>query len=110
MKKNTYEAIYAALSTVEFENKDAIMDELNAEIHRADEVKAKKAQEYEAINAVILENLDSTPVTCSELFDAIEHLLPEGTSKGKVQYALTHNFTADVVKRIPGKPNTYCRA
>ena len=54
-------------------------------------------------------NLSDTPVTCGELYDAIESELPEGMTKGKVQYALTHLWQDEIVK-VSGKPNGYKKA
>ena len=108
MKKSSYETIYATLSAINFDNAE-IMEELNHEIHRNDEVKAKKMQEYDALHDVIMANLDNTPITCGELFEAIEDKIPEDITKGRVQYALTHLWK-DEIKTIVGKPNTYCKA
>lgn len=108
MKKSSYETIYAALSAVNFDNEE-IMSELYKEIHRNDEVKAKKAEEYATLHDIIMRGLDVKPQTCGELHEAIKDSLPEGTTRGKVQYALTHLWQDEIVK-IPGKPNTYRRA
>ena len=48
----------------------------------------------------------TAPVTIGELFDFIESELPEGFSKGKVQYAITRLWADEVVK-TEGKVNTY---
>ena len=106
MKKNTMIAIAAALSNVNFENKDAILAELNADINRGAEQKAVKAAEYAAVHDVVIGALSETPVTIAELYDAVRADLPDGFSKGKVQYAVTRLWTDEVVK-IEGNPNTY---
>jgi hypothetical protein len=48
-------------------------------------------------------------VTAAELYEAVEDKLPEGFTKAKVQYALSHYWEADVVKH-EGKVNSYTRA
>lgn len=108
MKKSTYETIYATLSAINFDNPE-VMEELDREIHRNDEVKAKKAQAYDAIHDIIVGALDETPITCGELYESIEDKLPSGVTRGKVQYALTHLWSDEIVK-IEGKPNMYKRA
>jgi acetyltransferase-like isoleucine patch superfamily enzyme len=47
-------------------------------------------------------------VTIGELYDAIEHELPDGFTKGKLQYAMTRLWADDLVK-VEGKVNTYAR-
>ena len=108
MKKSSYETIYATLSAINFDNAE-IMEELDREIHRNDEAKAKKAQSYEALHDVIVGALDETPITCGELYESIEDKLPSGATRGKVQYALTHLWKDEIVT-IVGKPNTYHKA
>ena len=48
-------------------------------------------------------------VTISELFDAVEANLPNGFTKGKLQYAVTRLWKDEIV-RIEGKVNTYRKA
>ena len=88
---------------------ERLIEEINAELKKGAEAKAKNAEAYEAIHTLIVDNLSDTPVTCSELFDAIESELPEGMTKGKVQYALTHLWQDEIVK-VEGKPNGYRKA
>lgn len=108
MKKNTYVAIANILSSVDFENKDAIMEELNVEINRGAEVKATKASEYETAWAIVREVLMSTnqPLTVTEIFEECRKDLPDGFTRGRVQYGMTNTWSDRVVK-IEGKPNTY---
>jgi len=105
MKKISYETIYATLSAINFDNKD-IMDELYKEIHRNDERKAKNAETYDAIHDAVIMGLDVKPQTCAEIYEGIKDKLPEGVTRNKVQYALTHLWQDEIVK-IEGKPNMY---
>lgn len=109
MKKNTMIAIAAALNTVDFENKDAIMAEISAELNKGAEIKAMKNAEYESVKDIILNGLSETPATITELYESIKDALPENFSKSRVQYAVTRLFTDEIVK-IEGKPNTYRKA
>ena len=109
MKKATMNAIIATLNAIDFENKDAIMAELNAEVNRGAEAKAQKWAEYDAVKPVVLDALSDTPVTIAELYDAVRDELPDGFTRGKLQYAVTKLWVDEIVK-IDGKPNTYKKA
>ena len=102
-------AIIATLNAIDFENKDAIMVELNAEVNRGAEAKAQKWAEYDAVKPVVLDALSDTPVTIAELYDTVRDELPDGFTRGKLQYAVTKLWVDEIVK-IDGKPNTYKKA
>ncbi len=108
MKKATLTAIYSYLSDNGFASTE-IMDELRKEITKGDVQKAKNAEAYEALHDVIVGNLTDEPCTVAELWDAIQNDVSEGTTKGKVQYALTHLWQDEIVK-VEGKPNGYRKA
>lgn len=108
MKKTTFEAIKTALTTFGFADEE-ILAELDKEINKGAEAKAKNAEAYDAIHDIVVGTLSDTPVTVAELWDTIEKNVPEGITKGKVQYALTHLWQDEIVK-IEGKPNTYRKA
>ena len=107
MKKNSLSVIYTALKEIDFD--EEILSELEKEINRGADAKAKNAEAYESIHDLVIGSLSDTPVTCADIFDNIESDLPEGMTKGKVQYALTHLWQDEIVK-IEGKPNTYRKA
>ena len=104
MKKASLSAIYSALKGIDFDSE--ILAEVEKELNKGEEKKAKNAEAYEAMHDVIVGALSDTPVTCAELFESIEGDLPEGATKGKVQYALTHLWSDEIVK-TEGKVNTY---
>lgn len=108
MKKATLVAIKNALTDYGYMDSD-VLSELNREITKGDDAKAKNAEAYEAIHDLIMDSLSDTPVTCGELWESIEDSVPDGITKGKVQYALSHLWQDEIVK-IDGKPNTYRRA
>jgi len=83
--------------------------EINAELSKGEAQKAKNAEAYEAIHDIIMENLTDAPCTVAELWEVIEDKVPEGITKNKVQYALTHLWQDEIVK-VEGKPNGYRRA
>ena len=108
MKKNTLIAVFDALKGFGYEDEE-VLAEIAKEINKGAEAKAKNAEAYEAIHDTVIGALTDMPATIAEIYDAIEGELPEGMTKGKVQYALTHLWSDEIVK-IEGKPNTYRRA
>ena len=108
MKKDTLTRIYNTLKDINFINKDEVMAELDKELARSEEAKMKNMKVYESFHDILISNLSDTPATCGEIYDAIAEDLPEGVTKGKVQYALTHLWEDEIVK-IEGKPNAYRR-
>ena len=110
MKKATFEAIKTALTNFGYDNQE-VMDELTKEINKGAEQKAKNAEAYDAIHDIVMDALIAAgvPVTCADVWETIKDEVPEGTTKGKVQYALTHLWQDEIVK-IEGKPNTYRKA
>jgi len=106
MKKATMNAIIATLNAIDFENKDAILAELNAEVNRGAEAKAAKNAEYDAVKDTILGALTETPATIAEIYEAVKDELPHGFTRNKVQYAITRLWM-DEVDKTEGKPNTY---
>jgi len=108
MKKSTYEAIKTALTNFGYDNEE-VLAELTKEINKGAEAKAKNAEAYEAIHDTVIGALTDMPATIAEIYDAIEGELPEGMTKGKVQYALTHLWSDEIVK-VEGKPNGYRKA
>ena len=112
MKKATLENLMTVLETrvsLCDELVQEVMEEVRAELNKGQAQKDKNAEAYESIHALIVDTLSDTPVTCGELWEAIENDVPSGITKGKVQYALTHLWQDEIVK-IAGKPNTYRRA
>ena len=114
MKKTTMNAIVAFIDAMDAQGSatQEVMDaraEIIAELTKGEAQKVKNAEAYDALHDVIVGNLSNTPVTCGELWDAIKDDVPEGTTKGKVQYALTHLWQDEIVK-IEGKPNSYRKA
>ena len=108
MRKVSLSTIYTALTNFGFDNEE-VMDELRKELAKGEVAKAANAKAYEDVKDIVFGALSATPVTVAELFTEIEQDLPEGMTKGKIQYALTHLWQDEIVK-IEGKPNTYRKA
>ena len=86
-----------------------VVAEINAELAK-DEAKAQANRDlYAEAHDIVMEALPTeTPVTITELFNEIADKLPDGFSKGKVQYAVTRMWTDEVMKH-EGKTNSYTR-
>ena len=108
MKKATLSTIYSALLDSGYESTDPIMEEISKELNRGEAEKAKNAELYEQAKAIVLGALSDKPATISEIYDEVASELPDGFSKGKVQYAITRLWADEVVK-TEGKVNAYSR-
>jgi predicted AAA+ superfamily ATPase len=108
MKNATLSTIASVLTTIDFENKDAILAEINKELHRGDAVKAEKAKVYADNWDAVREVLETATegATVSEIFDSLEGKVGSDFTKGKLTYALGHQW-ADFVVKTTGKVNTY---
>lgn len=108
MKKSTLQSLVSYLNGETITNLDEIRDELVAELNKG-EAKAQANRDlYAQAKDIVLNALSDTPVTIGELYDEVKGDLPEGFSKGKVQYAITRLWADEVVK-TEGKVNTYTR-
>lgn len=109
MKKATMQTILSLINTIESPEADAVREELTAELNKDAERKAQNADLYESAKAIVMGELGETPVTIGELYEALKEQLPEGFTKGKLQYAVTRLWTSEI-RKIEGKVNTYCVA
>ena len=109
MKKATMNTIVNYINDNAVEALYEVRDELMAELDKGEAVKAENAKLYDTAKAVVMSELGDTPVTIGELYDAIAGDLPEGFTKGKLQYAVTRLWKDEIV-RIEGKVNTYRKA
>ena len=111
MKKATMQTIVNYINDNAIEALFEVRDELVAELSKGAEAKAQNDALYDTAKAVVMDELGTTDkaVTIGELFDAVEANLPEGFTKGKLQYAVTRLWKDEIV-RIEGKVNTYRKA
>ena len=108
MKKSTMQTIVDYIDSHDLVELFPVKDEITAELAKG-EAKAQANRDlYAEAKDVVLNALSDTPVTIGELYDEIADALPEGFSKGKVQYAITRLWANEVVKTV-GKVNTYTR-
>jgi hypothetical protein len=111
MRKVSLQSLVSFIDSIDApqEIKD-VRDEIVAELSKgAEKAEANRALYAEA-HDVVMEALANVgkPVTIGELYEEIADALPDGFSKGKVQYALTRLWADEVVK-TEGKVNTYSR-
>ena len=108
MKKSTLTTIYDSLKDMDYDPE--ILAELEKELNKGAEEKAQKAEQYEAVKGIVFAELSETPVTISELWDALgEELSAQGFTKGKLQYAMTRLWKDELTK-VEGKVNGYKKA
>lgn len=114
MNLSTLNTVVSALTAIEFEGKDAVMESLQKEIDlavaadaRKVEQKSAKVAEYAEAHDAVMEVLsrESQPLTVSEIWGEIEGKV-EGFTKGKLSYALSRLWVDEVVK-TEGKVNAY---
>lgn len=108
MKKATLMSLVSYLNGENMTNLDEIKAELEAELNRNAEKAAANRELYEAAEAVVMDGLRRAGalVTISELYEEIADELPEGFTRGKLNYALTRMWNDKVVV-VSGSPNTY---
>lgn len=109
MKKTTLKSLVSYLNGEAITNLDEIKAELEAELAKNAGKAEANRKLYEEAREIVLSELGDTPATAGELYEAVADKLPEGFTKAKVQYALTHYWEAYVVKH-EGKVNTYTKA
>ena len=109
MKKATMNTILSLISTIDTPEADEVRAELNAELNRGAEQKAANAALYDAVKSIVMDELGDSTCTIGELWDAVADKLPDGFTKGKLQYAVTRLWI-DELTRVEGKVNAYKRA
>lgn len=108
MKKSTLKSLVAYLNGADITNLDEITAELEAELAKNEEKAQANRDLYAAAREVVLAAMTEAPQSVAEIFAACEENLPDGFSKGKVQYALMNYWTDAVVKiENPYGPNQY---
>ena len=108
MKKASLQSLVSYLNGETVDNIAEIKAEIEAELAKGAEKAQANRDLYASAKDIVIGALSDTPVTIGELYDEIAEDLPEGFSKGKVQYAITRLWADEVVK-TEGKVNTYSR-
>ena len=110
MKKVTMNTILSLIANIDTPEAEEVRAEITAELSKG-EAKAQANRDlYASAHDVVINALAvaTAPVTIGELYEEIKDALPDGFSKGKVQYAITRMW-ADEVTKVEGKVNTYTR-
>ena len=107
MRKVSLQSLVSFIDSIDApqEIKD-VRDEIVAELSKGAEKAQANRDLYAQAHDVVMGALSATPVTIGELYDEIADALPDGFSKGKVQYAITRLWADEVVK-TEGKVNAY---
>lgn len=86
-------------------------EEIAAELAKDEAKAAANRAMYESAREIVLAHMSDVPQTAAEIRDACGTELPESFTRSRVQYALTHYWTADVVKiENPKGANQYRKA
>ena len=109
MKKNTITALYNYFvkndDTIDL---SAVVEDIRTEYEKSAAKASAKMDAYEQAKPIVLSVIANTPLTVKYIFTACENSLPEGFTASKIQYALLHYWTDEVVKIDNGKaPFTY---
>ncbi len=99
MKKSTMMSLVSYLNGETVTNLDEIKAELEAELNK-NAVKAQANRElYAEAHDVVMNGLADAvgPVTVSELYESIADQLPDGFTKGKMQYAMTRYWVDELI-------------
>lgn len=107
MKKSTMQSLVSFLENVP-EMADA-RAELVRELNRGAEKAAANRELYESAREVVLSQLGATTegATLAELVESCGDNLPDGMTKGKVQYALLHYWNDAVSVEQTKNGNVY---
>ena len=108
MKKSSLLSLVSYLNGETVDNIAEIKAEIEAELSKGAEKAQANRDLYASAHDIVIEALRSAtaPVTMGELYEAVADNLPEGMTKGKVQYAVTRLWVDEIVK-TEGKVNTY---
>lgn len=108
MKKATMNTILSLINTIDTPEAEAVRAEITAELNKGAEKAQANRDLYASAHDAVINALASAtaPVTMSELWDAVNGDLPDGMTKGKIQYAVTRLWTDEIVK-TEGKVNLY---
>ena len=111
MKKSTMNTIVSYINANAVSELFGVRDELVAELEKGANKAQANRELYDSVKDVVIRELGQAPqaVTIGELYDAVADELPDGFTKGKLQYAVTRLWTKDIV-RVEGKVNTYRKA
>lgn len=108
MTKAIMNSILNTIASIDTPEAEAIRNAINVELAKGAEKAQANRDLYATAHDVVIGALSETPVTIAELYEEIADNLPEGFSKGKVQYAITRLW-ADEVTKVEGKVNSYTR-
>ena len=109
MKKNTIVALYNYfVNSDDTVDLSTVVEDIRAEFEKSAEKVNAKMIAYERAKPIVLSAITGVALTVKDIFTTCENDLPEGFTASKIQYALLHYWTDEVVKIDNGKgPFTY---
>ena len=110
MKKVTMNTILSLIANIDTPEAEEIRAELNAELNKDKARKDANQALYEAVKPIVMAELGDSTCTIGELWEAVEDKMPEGFTKGKLQYAVTRLWVGVGIAKVEGKVNTYRKA
>lgn len=107
MTKSTLTGIYAYLNGDTTVDVDALRIAVEAEMNRNAEKAEANRQLYASAHDAVIENIRGLEnVTLAEMWDTVENHVPNGFTKGKLQYAI-REYWGDEFEVTDGSPKTY---
>lgn len=108
MTNTTFRTIYEILTgkNTNEEDKLSVIRAMEDEMAKEAEKVAAKVEAYDAIREAVFSVLTTSPQTIADIYEKCKDKLPNGTTKGQVQYGVTRKWASEIVK-IEGKPNEY---
>lgn len=109
MKKSVMMSLVSYLESLNDASAQTFVDELNAELSKDQAKHDAQAKIYDEAKPIVMAELGETPVSIGELYEALADSLPDGFTKGKLQYAVTKLWSAEL-RKVEGKVNLYAKA
>ena len=108
MKKSSLLSLVSFLNGEAVDNIAEIKAEIEAELSKGAEKAQANRDLYDKAHKVVIKAMSklTAPAPISEIFAEVEGALPEGMTKGKLQYAVTRLWSDEIVK-TEGKVNSY---
>lgn len=112
MKKNSLSTLIAMFegSVSLDEAKACVYPELVAEKAKNEAKAAANRELYADAYVVVMDALDTTFISLSDLYAKCSAVLPEGFTKSKLSYGLSNYWASEVVVDGSGKVNMYRKA
>ena len=108
MKKSVFQQIVNLVNGLPVEDMESLRDAVNTEWQSLSDKRTMKNAEYETAKPIVFNTIAqaTSPITISEIYEGCRDSLPEGFTRGKIQYAMRELWKDEIV-RHDGKVGTY---